>query len=211
MSYILSILLIFSISPIWPIGDNPRAGDPYIIVNKQTNRLAYIDDGMIQKVYPVGTGKTNDLTPEGEFDVVMKVKNPYYIKKKIPGGSPKNPLGSRWIGFNANGTEGNKYGIHGTNDPSSIGKYVSQGCIRMYPKDVEALYERVPIGAKVWIVKSNKSFEQLAKEKGAISRGKEPTTALFDMSNSAGSIFLVIYRFDFEQQHDTNGDILLSI
>ncbi|MDG4655639.1 L,D-transpeptidase [Ectobacillus antri] len=170
MLQLLSLLLLVSLSPIWPMGDNPRVGDPYIIVNKQNNKLAFIDDGMIQKVYPVATGKTNDLTPEGEFDVVMKVKNPYYIKGNIPGGSPKNPLGSRWIGFNAKGTEGNKYGIHGTNQPSSIGKYISQGCIRMYPKDVETLYEKVPVGTKVLIVRTKKSFEQLAKEKGAMSR-----------------------------------------
>ena len=41
----------------WPLGDNPRAGDPFIIVNKATNKLAYIDDGKIQKVFPVATGK----------------------------------------------------------------------------------------------------------------------------------------------------------
>ncbi|MFX3623681.1 MAG: L,D-transpeptidase [Ectobacillus sp.] len=174
MSYLLSLFLFVSLSPLWPLGENPRVGDPYIIVNKQSNKLAYIDDGAIQKVFPVATGKTNDLTPEGEFDIVMKVKNPYYIKKKIPGGSPKNPLGSRWIGFNARGTTGNKYGIHGTNDPSSIGKYISQGCIRMYKQDVEFLYDRIPIGTKVLIVKSAKSFEQLAKEKGAIAREKQP-------------------------------------
>ena len=80
----------------------------------------------------------------------------------------KNPLGSRWIGFNARGTDGSKYGIHGTNQPSSIGKYISQGCIRMKKNDVEYLFDRIPIGTKVWIVKSKKSFQQLAKEKGVV-------------------------------------------
>lgn len=93
MPYLLSIILCLSLSPIWPLGDNPRAGDPFIIVNKATNKLAYIDDGKIQKVFPVATGKTNELTPEGTFDVVMKAKDPYYIAKDIPGGSPK----STWI------------------------------------------------------------------------------------------------------------------
>lgn len=169
MPYLLSIILCLSLSPIWPLGDNPRAGDSFIIVNKATNKLAYIDDGKIQKVFPVATGKTNELTPEGTFDVVMKAKDPYYIAKDIPGGSPKNPLGSRWIGFNARGTDGSKYGIHGTNQPSSIGKYISQGCIRMKKNDVEYLFDRIPIGTKVWIVKSKKSFQQLAKEKGAVA------------------------------------------
>lgn len=94
MPYLLSFILCLSLSPIWPLGDNPRAGDPFIIVNKATNKLAYIDDGKIQKVFPVATGKTNELTPEGTFDIVMKAKDPYYIAKNIPGGSPKK---STWI------------------------------------------------------------------------------------------------------------------
>ena len=85
MPYLLSFILCLSLSPIWPLGDNPRAGDPFIIVNKATNKLAYIDDGKIQKVFPVATGKTNELTPEGTFDIVMKAKDPYYIAKDIPG------------------------------------------------------------------------------------------------------------------------------
>lgn len=175
MPYLLSFLLFISISPIWPLGDNPRVGDPFIIVNKQTNQLAYIDDGKIQRIFPVATGKTNDLTPEGTFDVVVKAKDPYYIAKNIPGGSPLNPLGSRWIGFNARGTDGRKYGIHGTNMPSSIGKYISQGCIRMHKQDVEYLFDQIPLGTKVSIVRSSKSFLQLAKEKGAIAYEKAST------------------------------------
>ena len=85
MPYLLSFILCLSLSPIWPLGDNPRAGDPFIIVNKATNKLAYIDDGKIQKVFPVATGKTNELTPEGTFDIVMKAKDPYYIAKNIHG------------------------------------------------------------------------------------------------------------------------------
>ena len=95
----------------------------------------------------------------------MKAKDPYYIAKDIPGGSPKIPLGSRWIGFNARGTDGSKYGIHGTNQPSSIGKYISQGCIRMKKNDVEYLFDRIPIGTKVWIVKSKNHFSNWQKKK----------------------------------------------
>lgn len=170
MNHILSIILVMVISPIWPLGENPRVGDPYIIVNKLSNKLAYIDRGEIQGVFPIATGKTKTLTPEGEFDIVAKLENPYYIKKNIPGGSAKNPLGSRWIGFNARGTDGSKYGIHGTSDPNSIGKYISSGCIRMYKRDIEYLYSHIPFGTKVLIVSSMRSFAEIAKEKGAISR-----------------------------------------
>lgn len=89
MPYLLSLLLCLSLSPIWPLGDNPRAGDPFIIVNKATNKLAYIDDGKIQKVFPVATGKTNELTPEGTFDIVLKAKDPIILRRIFLGALQK--------------------------------------------------------------------------------------------------------------------------
>jgi lipoprotein-anchoring transpeptidase ErfK/SrfK len=141
---------------------------PFIIINKTTNKLAFIRNGKIEAVYPVATGFNASLTPEGLFTVTVKAKNPYYRKKNIPGGAPNNPLGTRWIGFNARGTDGRVYGIHGTNNPASIGKYVSQGCVRMYNGDVEQLYEKGPIGTKVLIIRSNESFYTIAKRCGAL-------------------------------------------
>ncbi|MDT9024784.1 MULTISPECIES: L,D-transpeptidase [Rossellomorea] len=164
---ILLAIILFA-SPIWPLGRNPLPGDPFIIVNKESNQLAFIDDGKVQHTFPVATGKTTTLTPEGLFNVTVKAKNPYYRKKNIPGGDPRNPLGSRWIGFDAKGTDGRIYGIHGTNQPSSIGKYISNGCIRMHNKHVEYLFDQVPVGTKVLVVKTNKSFHQLGKDHGAI-------------------------------------------
>lgn len=164
---ILLAIILFA-SPIWPLGRNPLPGDPFIIVNKESNQLAYIDDGKVQHTFPVATGKTTTLTPEGLFNVTVKAKNPYYRKKNIPGGDPRNPLGSRWIGFDAKETDGRIYGIHGTNQPSSIGKYISNGCIRMHNKHVEFLFDQVPVGTKVLVVKTNKSFYQLGKDHGAI-------------------------------------------
>ncbi|AWO75513.1 L,D-transpeptidase [Geobacillus thermoleovorans] len=141
---------------------------PLVIVNKAINKLALVRDGRIEAVYPVATGVNTDLTPEGMFTVTVKAKHPYYRKKNIPGGAPNNPLGARWIGFNARGTDGRIYGIHGTNNPASIGQYVSQGCVRMHNRDVEHLYERVPIGANVLILRSNESFYAIAKRHGAV-------------------------------------------
>ncbi|MFI8576733.1 L,D-transpeptidase [Rossellomorea aquimaris] len=165
---ILLAIILFA-SPIWPLGRNPLPGDPFIIVNKESNQLAFIDDGKVQHTFPVATGKTTTLTPEGLFNVTVKAKNPYYRKKNIPGGDPRNPLGSRWIGFDAKGTDGRIYGIHGTNQPSSIGKFISNGCIRMHNKHVEYLFDQVPVGTKVLVVKTNKSFYQLGKDHGAIN------------------------------------------
>ncbi|MBW3113446.1 MULTISPECIES: L,D-transpeptidase [Bacillaceae] len=164
----LLLAIILFASPIWPLGRNPIPGDPFVIVNKENNQLAFISDGEIQGTFPVATGKNTELTPEGLFNVTVKAKNPYYRKKNIPGGDPRNPLGSRWIGFDAEGTDGRIYGIHGTNQPSSIGKYISNGCIRMHNNNVEYLFDKVPIGTRVLVVKTKRSFEQLGKEYGAL-------------------------------------------
>ena len=159
--------MLFLISP-GSVFAEPIAGKPFLIVNKANNKLAYVKDGKVEEIIDVATGKTNDLTPEGLFTVVVKAKNPYYRKKDIPGGDPRNPLGSRWIGFDALGTDGRTYGVHGTNAPWSIGRYISNGCIRMENKNVERLYEKVPIGTKILVTVSSKSFKALAKEQGYI-------------------------------------------
>ncbi|WP_423407330.1 L,D-transpeptidase [Heyndrickxia sp. MSNUG] len=167
----ISILLAAIVfSPIWPLGPNPLPGDPFLIVNKQTNEVALINENRVQTIVSAATGKTEDLTPEGLFTVTVKAQNPYYRKKDIPGGNPENPLGSRWIGFDAENTDGRTYGIHGTNDPSSIGKKISQGCVRIQNEAVASLYEYIPLGTKILITSSSKSFLELGKEQGAISK-----------------------------------------
>ncbi|MGM7681475.1 L,D-transpeptidase [Cytobacillus sp. Hm23] len=170
MNWSLLLLFTISLSPIWPLGQNPIIGDPFVIINKHDNKLAYINDGEIQGVFPIATGVTNNDTPQGEFTIIVKAINPYYRKKDIQGGSPKNPLGSRWLGLDVKGTQGRIYGIHGTNNPSSIGTYVTQGCVRMQNKDVEQLFDQLPIGTRVLIVRSEDSFEALAVHYGAMER-----------------------------------------
>lgn len=163
----LSLLMVFS--PIWPLGENPALGDPYLIINIETNELAFIYDGQVQRVYRVASGKEGAETPEGEFTVVVKAENPYYRKLDIKGGDPHNPLGTRWIGFDAEGTDGRIYGIHGTNRPDSIGSHVTAGCVRLPNEEVEQLFDQIPLGTKVHILKQkDASFEQLAKDAGAM-------------------------------------------
>lgn len=162
----LTVILI--VSPLWPLGENPSLNAPFVIVNKQSNQLAFVNEGKVQEVFPVATGATEELTPKGIHTIIVKAINPYYRKKNIPGGDPNNPLGSRWIGFNAKETDGRTYGIHGTNQPESIGQNISAGCIRMLNENVEKLYQQVPIGTKVWILRSDEDFESLAREAGAI-------------------------------------------
>jgi lipoprotein-anchoring transpeptidase ErfK/SrfK len=163
-----ALFFTFFISPIWPLGPNPLPGDPFVIVNKKTNEMAFVNENRIQTVVNVATGKTEELTPEGLFTITVKAPNPYYRKKDIPGGSPKNPLGTRWIGFDAEETDGRIYGLHGTNQPESIGNNVSNGCIRLQNEAIESLYDLIPLGTKIAVVKSNKSFEEIAKEHHAL-------------------------------------------
>jgi lipoprotein-anchoring transpeptidase ErfK/SrfK len=109
------------------------------------------------KVFQVAIG-TQDKTPSGTYPVTNKVINPRFdppksargILSSKASGAPDNPLGSRWIAF---GSPADSLGIHGTNDPTSIGKSVSLGCVRMQNADVELLYDFLVVGmTKVEIV-----------------------------------------------------------
>ncbi len=119
-----------------------------IVVSLQDRKLALVEDGRVMKVYRVAVGKPSTPSPEGTFTIERRVKNPIYQHKGVtvePG--PGNPVGTRWMGLNIRG-----YGIHGTNEPHSIGKAASHGCIRMGRKDVEELFSLVRVGDTVELV-----------------------------------------------------------
>nr|WP_300003819.1 cell wall-binding repeat-containing protein [Tissierella sp.] len=128
-----------------------------ILVNKSSNTVYLIRNGVIQDSYAAATGKTSDLTPNGKFKIVVKYKNPAWagagLFDPIAGGDPKNPLGTRWIGISLKG--GGTYGLHGNAAPDSIGTYASLGCIRMFNPEVEKLYEKVKINTPIWIGNEN--------------------------------------------------------
>jgi len=106
-----------------------------ITIELSSRRLTLYKNGSMIQSYPVGVGKMLTPTPPGTYSIVSKHPN--------PGG----PFGVMWMGLSKP-----TYGIHGTNDPSSIGHLVSHGCIRMYNRDVIALSHVVPIGTQVTIV-----------------------------------------------------------
>lgn len=114
-----------------------------IRVSLSKRRLYLYDGTRLVKTYPVGVGKIAAQTPRGDFHIINKVPYPNSYK-----GGPLSVFGTFWLGLNKP-----HYGIHGTNNPVSIGKYVSRGCIRMYNKDVEELARKVPIGTPVKINK----------------------------------------------------------
>ncbi|KGA95891.1 L,D-transpeptidase [Alkalihalobacillus alcalophilus ATCC 27647 = CGMCC 1.3604] len=166
LATVLSLILM--ISPIWPLGDNPSIGDPLVIVNLSYNELAFINEGEIQHVHQVASGHIMNATPLGQFTIIVKAKDPYYRKLNIEGGAENNPLGTRWIGFDAKDTDGRTYGIHGTNHPEQIGQYITAGCVRLPNEVIEELYEFIPLGTQILITDEDLSFDELAKTLGAI-------------------------------------------
>lgn len=131
-------------------------------IEKEASRLYLYKDGWLMKSYKVSTGKMPWYTPEGSFQIVNKMPYP-------KGRDPEAPMGTRWMGLSVpfekdergnkwDGGEdprspvGQKFGIHGTNDESTIGTHASGGCIRMYNQDVNELYDLVDIGTPVQIV-----------------------------------------------------------
>jgi lipoprotein-anchoring transpeptidase ErfK/SrfK len=125
--------------------DFPRAessGARRVIVSIPDRKLALIDNDEIISVFPVAVGAAATPSPTGTFTVVNRIPNPtYYAPGKVIGPGAANPLGTRWIGLNQKG-----YGIHGTDQPRSIGLARSHGCIRLRNGDVEQLFERLRPG-----------------------------------------------------------------
>ncbi|MDR5660067.1 peptidoglycan-binding protein [Serpentinicella sp. ANB-PHB4] len=90
----------------------------------------------ILNAYRVAVGTPSTPTPVGDWQIIQKTRN--------PGG----PFGTRWMRINV---PWGGYGIHGTDEPESIGTEASRGCVRMFNEDVNELYDIVPLGTPVKI------------------------------------------------------------
>lgn len=113
-----------------------------LVVSIPDRKLAVIENDEVVTVFPVAVGAAATPSPVGTFTIVNRVTNPTYYKRgKVVAPGPRNPVGTRWIGLNRKG-----YGIHGTDNPRSIGYAKSHGCIRLRNQDVERLFERVRPG-----------------------------------------------------------------
>ena len=121
-------------APPAPPGPNPLAGQsPQIVIDALQRRLFLFADGALYRSWPVAVGTTNTPTPIGHWAIQAKA---------VWGGA----FGARWMQLSIPwGT----YGIHGTNNPGSIGSRASHGCVRMFNRDVVALYRLVPVGTPV--------------------------------------------------------------
>ena len=150
----------------------PDAERTGVILNIATKRLFFFPravDGEPRQVktYPIGIGRVGWETPLGEATVVDKARNPNWfvpasvrrehaaegnpLPAVVPPG-PDNPLGHRVLKLDMPG-----YLIHGTNSPYGVGMRVSHGCVRLYPENIERLYELVDIGESVAII--NEPFQ----------------------------------------------------
>ncbi len=119
----------------------------WVLVSIPDRKLALFANGKVVRIYRVAVGKTSTPSPVGEFTIANRVTNPtYYHKGQVIGAGKGNPVGTRWMGLSAK-----SYGIHGTNQPNSIGKAASTGCIRMGKHDLEELFAIVDVGDTVQI------------------------------------------------------------
>lgn len=147
---LVGLILIMLLTPVITAQEIKRE----VIINIPAFTLYLYENGLMVRAYPIGVG--NELKPSilGRTEVINRVENPTYYPVRwwerglepIPPG-PDNPVGTRWIGLGFSG-----YGIHGTNNPDSVGKAMSSGCIRMYNHDVEELMDLIRVGTPVTII-----------------------------------------------------------
>jgi L,D-transpeptidase catalytic domain len=151
-------------------------------VSLADRKLALIEDGQVKKIYSVAVGKPSTPSPEGTFTIERRVINPvYHHNGRTVEPGPANPVGTRWMGLSTKG-----YGIHGTNEPNSIGKAASHGCIRMAKADLEEFYGLVAVGDQVQIIgtrdeQTARLFEpapaMVAKEAVQVAKAEQPVAA----------------------------------
>lgn len=122
--------------------------DTEIIVDLDSRRLSYLVDGVEVLGTTVGIGSRYNPTPTGEF----------FVTDNVTLSNPSSPWGPHALGLSARSDAVTEYnggdgiiGIHGTNNPSSIGSNISLGCVRLPNEMITILHELVPIGTRVTI------------------------------------------------------------
>jgi len=135
-----------------------------IIIDTGNTYLYYVLGGGRALRYGVGVGRegftwtgVQTITRKAEWPdwhppAQMIARQPYL--PRFMAGGPGNPLGARAMYLGSS-----EYRIHGTNDPTTIGKFVSSGCIRLTNEDVTDLFSRVQLGSKVVVLPKNASLQ----------------------------------------------------
>jgi lipoprotein-anchoring transpeptidase ErfK/SrfK len=127
-----------------------------LTVDRASFTLRYYERLKLVKAYTIAVGQQGYETPAGMYGIQNKAVNPAWSVPNsdwagelagtvVPGGVPENPLKARWLGIYDGA------GIHGTDQLDSLGTAASRGCIRMAIPDVIELYDKVPVGASIYI------------------------------------------------------------
>ena len=130
-----------------------------IVIHTSQRRLFYVLPEGQAVVYPVGVGRAGKQWSGASVIVSKQIRPawspPAEIKRErpsipdvIPAGSPRNPMGAAALVLARD-----EYAIHGTNNPGSIGGFVSYGCIRMHNRDIMDLFHRVSVGTQVIVTR----------------------------------------------------------
>jgi lipoprotein-anchoring transpeptidase ErfK/SrfK len=157
---------------------NTREAPGTVIIDTGDTALYYVLSQNRAIRYGVGVGRegftwagTQTITRKAEWPdwhppAQMIARQPYL--PRFMAGGPGNPLGARAMYLGSS-----EYRIHGTNDPSTIGKFVSSGCIRLTNEDVADLFSRVEIGTRVVVLPKNAAH----LEARAVASDVRPATA----------------------------------
>lgn len=136
---------------------SPANVEPLRIKINIPSRTLWVYEGdRIIRYFPVGVGRVGFPTPTGKFSIIRKVEDPGWENPYLASGKMRlapgedNPLGTRWMGFLRD--SGGEYGMHGTDNPTSVGKLSSHGCVRLKVPDAETLFEMVDVGTPVEVV-----------------------------------------------------------
>lgn len=135
--------------------NSPEDGIVISVAERRLYRL--YADGRVH-AYPVAVGRHPSLIPLGTTEITRKRRNPTWVptpsmrreKPSLPASVPPGPTNP--MGLFAMDLTWENYRIHGTNDPSSIGRAASSGCFRMLPRDVEQLFATVSVGTPVLVI-----------------------------------------------------------
>lgn len=142
----------------------------HLVLDRRTRQLMVLKDGRMLRRYPAAVGTEGWETPAGRHQVLEMVAHPIWehpSNGRQVGPGPKNPLGSRWIGFyrdctpRVNAWDGERYlsvdgctvaGFHGTPHRWTVGRAVSHGCVRLFEENVQEVFELVQLGTPVTVL-----------------------------------------------------------
>jgi L,D-transpeptidase ErfK/SrfK len=140
----------------------PLALSDGVVLNVPQRMVFVLQDGVPLRAFPVAVGRSDWQTPLGSSAIASKETDPVWdvpvsiqqemarqhkpvLTKVEPG--PENPLGTHYMGLTVPAV-----GIHGTNQPRSIFRFTTHGCVRVHPDDMRELFEMVGVGTPVEIV-----------------------------------------------------------